>query len=361
MSEQFKVWFEHDPEKLQAKGFTKEIAEWEDGMRTDGKKGSYEWWYMDGKFEDGTTISVVFFTKLSVAINQDLNPIIEVTLSKLDGTTRTISRHYKPEDFQSSGETCNVNIAGNTWIGNLKDYTISFSDKEENIELKIKMKSISESWRCAGSGDGLANFGDTGRYIGWLIAVPQGTIEAEITENGKTEIKKGTCYHDHNWGNYPMQDMFNHWYWCRTEIGPYAIISAHLCLTKEYNLTEYDEIMLAKNGKIIMQNPECQKLWRSTPHPQNLTGKLVSDEIRYEYIEDGNGFQLTLSKKSNIRDKFMIPDEKAREEASKLGYNMGYHRLTGKAELKMIENGQFTKTYTNDAAVWEMMSFHDPE
>ena len=40
------------------------VQEWEDGMRTSGREGTYEWWYFDGEFENGMT--VVAFTTLGV-------------------------------------------------------------------------------------------------------------------------------------------------------------------------------------------------------------------------------------------------------------------------------------------------------
>ena len=35
---------------------------WEDGLRTDGKAGSYEWWYFDTKLEDGSSLVIVFYS-----------------------------------------------------------------------------------------------------------------------------------------------------------------------------------------------------------------------------------------------------------------------------------------------------------
>jgi hypothetical protein len=39
------------------------VAPWEDGMRTSGEAGSYEWWYFDSHLEDGTSLVVTFYTK----------------------------------------------------------------------------------------------------------------------------------------------------------------------------------------------------------------------------------------------------------------------------------------------------------
>ena len=47
----------------------------------------------------------------------------------------------------------------------------------------------------AAAADGQANYGETGGYIGWFIAMPQGHIEATITKDGKTVTKTGSCYH----------------------------------------------------------------------------------------------------------------------------------------------------------------------
>ncbi len=44
-------------------GIAKKPSFKEDGMRTHGGKGTFEWWYTDVTFEDGTAVVVIFFTK----------------------------------------------------------------------------------------------------------------------------------------------------------------------------------------------------------------------------------------------------------------------------------------------------------
>jgi hypothetical protein len=46
---------------------------WEDGIRTSGEKGTYEWWYFDAHLDDGSTVVIVFFTKFMTSIN-NTNP-----------------------------------------------------------------------------------------------------------------------------------------------------------------------------------------------------------------------------------------------------------------------------------------------
>src|ERR1700729_2400812 len=40
-----------------------QIEAWEDGMRTSGDRGSYEWWYFDAHLEDGSSMVITFYTK----------------------------------------------------------------------------------------------------------------------------------------------------------------------------------------------------------------------------------------------------------------------------------------------------------
>lgn len=35
----------------------------EDGMHLSGREGTFEWWYFDSEFEDGTKTTIVFYTK----------------------------------------------------------------------------------------------------------------------------------------------------------------------------------------------------------------------------------------------------------------------------------------------------------
>ena len=52
-------------------GLTKDKVEiWEDGLRTDGSKGNYEWWYSDFSFEDGTKCKELKGTKFTDQIEE---------------------------------------------------------------------------------------------------------------------------------------------------------------------------------------------------------------------------------------------------------------------------------------------------
>src|SRR5262249_40407913 len=141
-----KAWLassDSDFEKLGLKKGTVEI--WEDGARTDGGKGSYEWWYFDGKLDDGSTLVIGFYTKLLTDIDKPLNPLIMVTIDYTDGSRIEKQIQYKAEDFSSSTEKCEVTIGPNYFRGDLENYEIHVEDDEFN--LTVSLKRGTESWR----------------------------------------------------------------------------------------------------------------------------------------------------------------------------------------------------------------------
>ena len=51
-------------------GLTRNRVElWEDGARVDGSKGTYEWWYYDSHYPDGTILVIFMYSKISSFIN----------------------------------------------------------------------------------------------------------------------------------------------------------------------------------------------------------------------------------------------------------------------------------------------------
>ena len=47
------------PEEM---GLTEKVQKFEDALRTEEKSGSYEWWYFDSKYPDGSSLVIVFYT-----------------------------------------------------------------------------------------------------------------------------------------------------------------------------------------------------------------------------------------------------------------------------------------------------------
>jgi len=54
------------------------VAPWEDGARTDNRRGTYEWWYFEAHLDDGSSLVAVFMNKDLAAPNDPLRacPIV---------------------------------------------------------------------------------------------------------------------------------------------------------------------------------------------------------------------------------------------------------------------------------------------
>ena len=101
-----------------------QVASWEDGARTDGSAGTFEWWYFDTHLDDGAKLVVVFFTKEFTNISKPLAPMIRIDLDLPDGTSYNKIAEFKPEQFSTAHERCDVRIGGNSFSGDLRTYKI---------------------------------------------------------------------------------------------------------------------------------------------------------------------------------------------------------------------------------------------
>jgi hypothetical protein len=68
---------------VEHEGLASEPEPWEDGMRTDPTLNTFEWWYFDGIFDDG---SHAFLTKPWNESPLPMDPYISFTVTNPNGT-----------------------------------------------------------------------------------------------------------------------------------------------------------------------------------------------------------------------------------------------------------------------------------
>jgi len=335
---------------------------WEDGIRTGGKEGTYEWWYFDAHMEDGTTIVIIFYTKPFTQIKKGLTPFISINIDKPDGTSIKKAHYGKVNEFSASDKKCDVSIGKNYFRGDLKNYEIHFEDTELKIDAKIQRTT--ESWR---PNTGHFRYGDKGYYFAWLIPVPKGKTEITYSYKGKTYNLQGSCYHDHNFGNKNMAELINHWYWSRAEIGPYNLIAAELISDKEFDSEPVVVFNISKDGKTIADNGENVKLYRTYGKMQAIGEKPLSDVLKFTYESDNEDikYEYTLKREKNIEElrilDALVKNKFKRKLAKMLtGFDGAYFRMSGNANLKIYKKDCLIEEHTSDKAVWELMYFGEP-
>lgn len=330
-------------------------ALWEDGLRTDGKAGSYEWWYFDSKLEDGSSLVIIFFTgPMSAKKTDGFAPECNVELTRPDGTEYKKFLHFAPEQARFARDRCDVTMQDCWFRGDLHHYDIHFQDEE--LEVSVTLDGGVPSWR---PGTGHIFFGDTS-FFAWLPSVPEGRVQAVLTRGGSTERLAGTGYHDHNWGNVPMMTLMHHWYWGRARIGEYQVISSYIYGAKKYGYTEFPIFMLAKNGEILADKAE-QYLTYTEEEPclDERTRKTVHNALIYDYNDGAQHYRVTYKREKDIAGGSMmdkLPPYKRLAARCLMGLDPSYARMTGTAVLERLEGDRVVET-VSAPAIWEQMYF----
>lgn len=331
---------------------TNEIKIWEDGHRTNGKIGEYEWWYFDSKLDDGSSLVIIFFTNPITTYGTGYAPYVSFDLKRPDGTYISHECHPLKKDYFFSKDCCDVRI-GNSYIkGNLNEYEIHF----ENDEIKADVKLIGNvpSWRPY---SGIIEHGK--HYFAWLPSIPEGKVIVNVNLENEILSFTGTGYHDHNWGDTPMFFLMHHWYWGRAKIGDYVVVSSYITANKKYGFAKTPIFMIAKDGKILADEADkCLKYEEIDYNYDPISQKHYAKNIIYNYDDGHTRYVITYTMEETIEAKGMKDLTTKLQYAliMMLGLRGSYHRMGGNVVLEKFENNVLVETVSSKA-IWEQMYF----
>ncbi len=238
------------PDLLAREGLQAGLVEpWEDGYRTGDRTDAFEWWYFDCEFDDGSTAVVTFSTKPSTKPKGDLRPTILLILKTPDGEKVRLSKEFEPGELSASAGGCDVRIGPSTVKGDLDRYVMHVEADDSAADLTLTRGG--PSWR---PGSGFTYSGrNEEKFFAWVVPITYGTVEGTLTFKGKKSEVKGTCYHDHNWGNFALTSGLDHWYWGRAHVGDFTVVfvemvTPHLPFVGSLNL---HTLMLARDEEVL--------------------------------------------------------------------------------------------------------------
>jgi hypothetical protein len=328
------------------------VEPFEDGARTDGRAGTYEWWYFDAELEDGAKLVVVFMDKDLSAPQKPLAPLIRLNLDLADGRSFEKLARFDPQDWSAATGGADVRIAGNRFSGDLHRYRITASVDE--IEVDVDLVRQVPPWRPE---TGYMLFGPKRDLeFAWLPAVPQGTVTASYRIGDETHTTRGTGYHDHNWGNVALREIINDWYWARGQAGPYSVIASYITAHKKYDYAPVTLFMLAKDGKVVADDGTRTRFETDGNYVDRLTGKPVANVTRYRYDGDGETYVVTFTRYSDLALTRMIDSVHGFKKlaAELVHFDGAYLRFTGELRVQRLVDDQLVEEHT-DEAIWELM------
>ena len=340
-------------------GISREPAPWEDGLRTSGREDAFEWWYFDSEFTDGTKVVAVFLTKYKFDLNGPAHPTVTLDISLPDG--RKISQEASDERgalIRASREKCDVRVKDN-FFRYKDDGSYEVHVAIDDVRFDCLMKPILPMWR---PGTGHTYFGEAAnKYLAWFVAVPAADLSGTLALGNQTRNLEGKGYHDHNWGNEPMQNIINHWYWARVTFDDYTMIASDTVSEKKYGYTRVPSFMLARDGKIIDDNDQSVKIIRADTHQHPVTKKFMDNRLTWiQKTGDDTTYQIDLIRKEDLVNTDLLRESGLSTFMIKLarlvGANPTYTRFTGDAILTVTDkNNKEIKRKTT--AIWEQMFF----
>ncbi|MFZ0887719.1 MAG: hypothetical protein WA005_04640 [Candidatus Binataceae bacterium] len=332
-----------------------DVAAFEDGLRTDGARGGYEWWYFDAHLDDGAKLVVVFYTKTPLKPGGPLAPMITISLDLPDGRSIAKTLNAAPQAFQAARQGCDVRIGENRFVGDLHAYRIAAAIEDMSVD--IELVGEVRPWRPK---TGHTLFGPEGKehFFAWLVSVPQGRVTATYRIGREEHRTAGVGYHDHNWGDAPMQKLIHNWYWGRAKAGPYTVIAAYITATADYGYEPEIVFLLAKDGEMVVDDESKVVFSTGRVGPDGVTGKPVADITRYEYRDGQDRYVITFERQKTILHGRFVDDQPLwkRLAAKVIRSDGAYHRFTGKLTLERFMGAEVVETFEEEA-LWELMYF----
>lgn len=326
----------------------------EDTLRTNGSKGSFEWWYTDAAFEDGTTVVVIFFAKNYFDVSGPAWPTVDFEVTNKNGErVNVFVQGEKGRVVSSAKNVCDVRIE-DCFIRWQEDGSYHVRYKDASITYDAIMRPKVPMWR-PGSGYWLYGEGKREKQFGWFVALPEAIVDATLSMDGAMRtLSGGHGYHDHNWGNVSLDYIFNHWYWGRAKVGEYNVIISDMILHKRYGNKRLMSFMCAQGDAIVSDDSHITKAERSGTRIHPKTGKFIDDSIKIiQHVSDDEEYVISFDRKYDImhRSLLEVVSPLKRKLAQMVGINPTYLRIGGDVTLTVKKDGK-VETHTQEG-LWE--------
>ena len=288
-------------DEIISKDYTPVVQPWEDGLRTDPAGKSFEWWYFDSTFSDGSTAVVFFSTKSFLNPAGKAAPQASIVITDPKGNKIEATDKPGISNFSASTKILDVEIGKSYLTGNLDSCDLYFN--KGNVKANLHLVSKAPAWR---PGSGISYYDDKKEtYFAWLPSIPYGIVTGTLEYNGKKVSVTGTGYHDHNWGNVRLNKIKTQWYWGRARIDDYTLIFSQMLTAPKYGSEKVPVFYLAKGDKVISKL-KYNFNFKPSEWKRHEGGRDYPTEITMNVTQDNLNATIFIDKPVLIEAKYLL-------------------------------------------------------
>jgi hypothetical protein len=320
---------------------------WEDGRRSseDLAAGEWEWWYLDAHFTNG------YFAVASMNIKADASgvnrPFLSLNITK--GPEKLVDRIIPVDKLTAAKDRADVRIGNSVFesTDGLDNYHVFIDPAEHDGDgIDLELTRTIPSYR-----PGTGRWEAAGNHFSWLCAVPGGTIKGTLYVSGEAIEVEGNGYHDHNWGDVPMDYLLGDWLWGRAEVDGTTVVSASVRFRELAGGRETPLLYVARPDQILADaiNDDLTCLEGvKVPHPD--TGKPISSDCIY-LVDEGTGAGSNVRFNGNGRIVASFPFSNSSKD-----WQTWYARYLADVSIDICENDGSRLT-GSDHGTLEVMDF----
>jgi len=336
-------------------GFEPTMQPWEAGMVNNPMPGTFEWWYFQGQFTDGSQTQITMSTKPYFDNNGPLQPYFNIGITTPNGTNLGGLTQIDTSQFKAAHSTLNITMGKTTAVGDLNTINLHVEPTNANhgVGADLEFKSAAPPTRFGG---GKWYFDPSlTRFSATNDPMPFAKVEGNLTYGGQTHKVQGTGYFDKQWGTVNFNDEYDGWYWTTGHYGNYTIDAFVLYTSAKFNHQQTQDLYLARGNGPSEALVETMQNVNAYASGKNITGApgihTYPEVLTLQWKNGTNSATLTLTDPKIVASRALSINT----NATVYGYPQ-YFRLGGTGTLNVQwEGGNET---SSAPAVWEVFYTH---
>jgi hypothetical protein len=305
---------------------------------------NYEWWYFDAAFDNNYSMASIWWD-LSGTDKEDgtvKQRFIDFSVYDPAGEKTMVKIPFDNSAVFISNEKCDVKMGDNRVFGEPPLYKLHFL--ADGLGGDLVFENLVQGYRTPPDGTTYFSMNPL-IYMGWTIAQPRARVKGKLTVDGKEMIVNGTGYHDHNWGNIGIGELYDYWYWGRIFLPEHTLIYSAGQLGESMDHAPMSVVMSFESDKLVDMSQEIisepgdfvTDNETGIEYPQNLVLKISSDIVKGEVTH----------KLKNVIESYPLPAGYPLSSDATTTRGHGAVRFFSDCIVDLIVNGKKVKHNTS--------------